>query len=1488
MKITELSINRPILVIVFFTVLIVLGVISYFGLNYELLPKITPPYISVVTIYPGAAPSEVENSISKPIEDAVSTVEDIKSIWTTSSENMSLVMVEFDINADENKALVEVQRKVNSMLSQLPAGAKTPELSRFSLSELPILNLGVTSNLSPREFRFLLKDQIIPRMAQNKGVGQVNIIGGEEAEIRIELNAEKLKAYKLSTIQIVDAIKAANTDLPAGKIQALERETGIRVIGKFSEVEPMNNIVVGKGPDGSPIKLSSVGIAFMGNKDADNINRLNLNDAVGLLVQKQNESNTVAVSENVRKTIKELEEEYKNLNLKFHIAQDGSTFTLEAAHAVNKDLMIAIMLVAIVMFVFLHSLRNSLIVLVSIPTSLVSTFVIMSIFGFTLNLMTLLAMSLVIGILVDDSIVVLENIHRHLVLGKDKKTAALDGRNEIGFSALAITLIDVVVFVPLALVSGMIGNILRQFAVMIAASTLMSLLVSFTITPMLASRFGKLEHFGDSLMGRFSKWFESKFDKLIDLYSSALKWALKHRKTVISVSFMLVLGSFALLGTGVIGSEFVSSSDRSQISVVVELVKGTPLKATDDVVKQLEEKISKMPEIQTIFSNIGASSEGLMNQSASNAAELSIALVPKEKRTKSASLICEEIKEITKSIPGIKSRISPIGMFGTANDAPVQLIISGADRDSVLEYANILSSAVKQIKGTDDIRLSIQEGSPETRVVIDHQKISDLNLSVQEVAYALRLGLTGDDDSKFRTAQRDYPLRIIFDKQSRSNTNDLAGMSFVSHSGQLIQLQQVASLQSTFGPSKLERVKRNNSVMLFSNAINRPSGDIGQDITNYLKNTPPPRGVNIAFEGDLKMQDESFIKLGYAFLAAIMFVYLVMVALYNSFVYPFIVLFSIPVSIVGALGMLAITGQSLNIFSILGMIVLIGLVGKNAVLLVDRTNAARQEGLSTYDALIDAGRKRIRPIMMTDFTIVLGMLPLALAGGAGAEWKNGLAWAIIGGKISSLFLTLFLVPVIYFNVERIRNWFMAKFRKPVASNIAGNKTVLTTIVVLMIAFSASLNAQPVKLSLNDAIQYGLNNNKEIKISSLEIDKSDKKIKEAFGNYLPELKASGQYVRNTKLPVVYFPGITVDPNTFEFKFGSPQPVVAAEENMYTGNVTLSMPLFRRDVITGMGLAEIGKEISENQFRSAKQELISNIKKSYFSVLFANQQYQYVKQSIQRLEISLTDARSLFNQGLLNQVDTLQIYSAYENLKPALINVKNQIHQLNSSLLILMGRDYNCELIMTDSLESFGLQAVYENVDISDEQVGKNLMFKQNELFLSASNIQIQFENAGHYPNLALFGQVQIQSQAADFKFKDYKWATNSYVGLQLDIPLFSGFKTSAKIEQAEIAKKQSELQLENTRQQLKTKINNTTLIIKEVKEKITAQKIAVDVAERSFNQIKSRWSQGLQKNSDLTEANLVMSESKTKLASAILEYLITRTDLENLLNLNEQM
>ncbi|MFZ0456536.1 MAG: efflux RND transporter permease subunit [Ignavibacteriaceae bacterium] len=1019
MTITGLSIKRPTLIVVIFAALGVLGLYSLSQLNYELLPKITPPVITIATVYPGASPYEVETSVTKPIEDAISTLDEIDNVNSTSSEGISFVMIQFLQAADVDVALQNAQRKVNEILSTLPADVKTPTLSKFALDEIPVLRMGVTSSLPATQFYQFIKDRIQPRLAKIPGVGQITLVGGEEREIRVNLNADKIQSYGLSIVQVTQSIKASNLDYPTGKIEDSKEQYVVRIAGKFASLDALRNLVIAQSRDGGDIHLSDVAEIVDGQKDITTINRINGLPSVGILVQKQTDANAVDVSMLVRKELKNMENDFSEENVKFNIAQDGSQYTIDAANGVKIDLALAVVLVAFVMLLFLHSYRNSFIVLLAIPASLISTFVVIYAFGYTLNLMTLLGLSLVVGILVDDSIVVLENIHHHLEKGESKVNAAIKGRNEIGFAALAITMVDVVVFVPLALTGGLVGNIIREFAVVVVISTLLSLFVSFTVTPLLASRISKLESLNKgTLIGKFGDWFEKMYNKLSGHYIEILKWGLSKKWAVITISVVLFVGALALVPAGFIGSEFITQTDRGEFAVILELSPGSTVENTNLVTQKVEKFIEGLPETRNVFTTVGASNEGLVGQTSNYASELDVALVPKDERTRSTDEIGELIKKFAWQIPGVKVRVNPIGIFGTANQTPVQIIVNGADRNKVKKGADIVAEVLKKIPGTADVRLSSEEGKPETRVEIDREKLASFGLSIANVGSALRVALTGDDDSKFRQGNDDYNIRISLDKFDRSKISDIGSLTFLNSRGQSVELKQFADVYQTTGPTKLQRYNRINAVTVYSQVVGRPSGSIGQDLKNQIAKGILPAGVSVDYQGDLKNQADSFGSLGLAMIAAILFVYMVMVALYDSYLDPFIVLFSIPVAMVGALLALALTMKSLNIFSILGIIMLIGLVGKNAILLVDRANQVRKEnGLSPFEAIIDAGKNRLRPILMTTSAMVIGMLPLALATDSGSEWKSGLAWAIIGGLISSMFLTLVLVPVVYLKAE---------------------------------------------------------------------------------------------------------------------------------------------------------------------------------------------------------------------------------------------------------------------------------------------------------------------------------------------------------------------------------------------------------------------------------------------------------------------------------------
>lgn len=1030
MTVTELSIKRPTLIAMVFAALAVLGIYSYTQLDYELLPKISPPVITIAAVYPGASPYEIEANVTKRIEDAISTLDEIDAINSTSAEGISFVVIEFNQSVNVDVALQNAQRRVNEIVSLLPEGVKAPTISKFALDEIPIIRMGAISNLSSKEFYELLKDRIKPRFSQLEGVGQITMIGGDEREIKINLDADKLRSYGISIAQVTHSIKTSNLDFPMGKIENSSEQLIVRLAGKFNSLEELRSLIVGRSKAGGEIKLSDVAEVYDGQKDYKNISRINGITSVGIIVQKQSDANAVEVSKLVKSEIAMLESEFADFGLKFDVAQDGSRFTIDAANAVKFDLMLAVIMVALVMLLFLHSIRNSFIVLLAIPASMISVFIVMYALGYTLNLMTLLGLSLVVGILVDDSIVVLENIYHHLEKGEAPRTAALKGRNEIGFAALAITLVDIAVFVPLALTGGMIGNIIRQFAVVVVISTLMSLFVSFTVTPLLASRISKLERLTKkTFIGRFAAWFENGFKKLSDHYNSILKWSLQNKKKVVSMTIVLFISSFLLIPFGFIGNEFITQSDQGEFAVMLELQPGSSLENTNYVTQQVEKKISSIPEVKKIFVNVGASNEGLVGQSANNIAELNVSLVHKNDRSRSTMEIGNEIKEYISSIPGVKSRVSPIGLFGTADETPIQLIVSGTNREDVKKGAEIVYNVVRRIPGTADVRLSSSDGKPETRIEIDRAKLSAFGLSIAEVGAALRIALAGDEDSKFRDGDNEYNIKIALDKFDRQSISDISGLSFFNRKGEAIELQQFADIYQATGPTKLQRRERINSVVVLSQVNGRPSGSIGEDIKAAMAVHPLPAGVELHYHGELKRQAESFASLGLAMIAGILFVYMILVALYDSYIYPFVILFSIPVAMVGALLALALMMKSLSIFSILGIIVLIGLVGKNAILLVDRANVMKQEGMNAYDAILEAGKSRLRPIFMTTATMVTGMMPIALSTSSGAEWKTGLAWALVGGLTSSMFLTLILVPIIYVKADAWKETVPAFFKR---------------------------------------------------------------------------------------------------------------------------------------------------------------------------------------------------------------------------------------------------------------------------------------------------------------------------------------------------------------------------------------------------------------------------------------------------------------------------
>ncbi len=1006
---------------VIFSLLIILGALSYYFLNYELVPKFNPPVLTVTTVYPGASPHEVESSVSIPVEDALSNLENIEFITSISMESFSLVRLEMLSGTDVDVVLQEADRRLNLAVGDLPDDAARPVLSRFDFDDLPVIRGGAYSSLTAEQFYSFAEDQVAPLISQVEGVAQVRLLGGRESEVRIAVDPDKLQAYGVSLLMVLKAVNMSNLNVPAGKISSGDIQNFIRLSGRFNSLDEIRDLVIIEIPQlNKKIRIRDVATVAFTRKDPSIITRINGRDALGFDIRKQSDANAVEMSRVVRERLREMEQRHSDIDLRFEIAQDTSAFTIEAADAVMQDLLLAIVLVSLVMLIFLHSLRNALIVLVSIPSSIIATFTVMYLLGYTLNLLTLLGLSLAIGILVDDSIVVLENIHRHIEMGKNRVRSAYEGRMEIGFTALSITLIDVVVFLPIIFSQGMVADMLRQYSVVIVTSTLLSLFVSFTLVPLLASRFSKHEKMqGKTLAGKVILSFERLLKNITNLLGKALQLAFRYKFITLLIAFLLFVSSLSLIYFGFIGLEFTKAGDRSEFIVELELPRDASLNRTDSITREVERRIMTYPEVENIFTTVGTTTSGTVDINTAYLSELNIRLVSKKAREVSTSLFARKLKfDLESEIPGLLVRPIGINLIGLRDDDAVQVILTGNNTDSLYAFAGRVEEVFGAIKGTIELQSSFSAGRKEYAVIPDREAMEILGVGMSQVAYVLRTAFSGNTDSRYYDQQKEYDINILMDEFSRESQDDIRNLSVLNDEGKVIRLKQFASIREQSSLARLDRTNRSTSVTLQSQVVGRPAGTVGNELRSKMKDMQVPEGVRYYFSGQTKRTMDGLRTMMVALFIAIFLVYMILVALYDSYVYPFVVLFSIPLAVIGALLTLALTMESLSIFSILGMVMLVGLVGKNAILVVDFTNKLKEAGMEWKNALIAATKLRFRPILMTNITMIIGLLPIALATGAGSEWKNGLAWALIGGLSSSMFLTLIVVPVVYYMVER--------------------------------------------------------------------------------------------------------------------------------------------------------------------------------------------------------------------------------------------------------------------------------------------------------------------------------------------------------------------------------------------------------------------------------------------------------------------------------------
>jgi HAE1 family hydrophobic/amphiphilic exporter-1 len=1017
MWLADTSIKRPVFATMVILALVVLGIVSYPRLGVDLFPKVDFPIVSIYTVLPGASPEIMDVDVTDKVEEAVGTINGVKSITSTSSEGTSTVIVEFYLERNIDIAVQDVREKISTIRSKLPTDVKEPVIQKVDPDANAVLWIALYGERSPRDLSTYADEVLKEKLQKVSGVGAVQMPGLRLRQVRLWLDREKMIAHGITAQDITRLLQRENVELPSGRIESATREYSIKVKGELRSVEAFGNLVVGYHK-GAAVRLSSIARVEDGMEEKRSIARFNGRNAVGIGIQKQSGTNTVEVVDRVKKELASIRGSLP-AGMNLDIAFDQSSFIKRSIHEVQGHLVIGGFFAVLAVLLFLKSLRITLISALAIPTSIIATFTVMNMFDFTFNNMTMLGLSLCIGILIDDAIIVIENIHRHIRLGRSPMDAASFATAEIGLAVMATTMAIVAIFLPVAFMKGIVGRFFLQFALTVVFAVLMSLFVSFTLTPMLASRYlhphsaqaDESRHLAALMrhprITRLGDRLECWYQQSEQWYRNLLQYAMTHRRKVVIISVGIFFLSMLL--TLVLGKEFHPQEDQSRFIVRLEAPVDYSVDEADHLFRKAETLLRQMPETRTVLH-----AQGLSGQI--NKAQMFVGIAQKSERTRSQQTIMQELRRSLTTIAGLKTTIEDISLIGGGvRNVPVQYAVRGNDLSAIQGYMRQIIRDYAKLPGIVDIDTSLETGKPELRVYIDRDKAADLGVETATIGEAINFLIGGEVEvTKFKDESRGrrYDVRARLNPEDRRDPSDLGRLYVRAKDGRLVEISNVIDIREGGGPSTIQRVDRQRAIMLFANLEGKPLGQ-AMDELNAISAKILPEGYSGVYKGAAEIMGETFYYLIFALVLGVVLAYMILAAQFESFIHPITVLISMPFSFVGAFGALLLTGQTLNLFSFIGLILLMGLVKKNAILLVDYTNTLRARGIPRREAILEAGPVRLKPILMTTFAMILGMLPIAVGLGEGAETRAPMAIATIGGLISSLFLTLLVVPVVY-------------------------------------------------------------------------------------------------------------------------------------------------------------------------------------------------------------------------------------------------------------------------------------------------------------------------------------------------------------------------------------------------------------------------------------------------------------------------------------------
>ena len=1022
MGLAALCVRRPVFATMLIMALVVLGVASFRELGIDQYPKIDLPIVTVTTTLPGASAEEMESEVTKTIEEAVNTIQGVDELRATTVEGVSRVIVTFVLERDIEQAAQDVRDKVSVILRRLPEGVNPPVIEKVDPDASPIMSISVSGGRSMREITEIADKQVKQQLESVSGIGQVLLVGGRTRAIQIEIDAEKMNALGLGINQVSSALQRQNVEIPSGRIDQGKREVTLRTLGRITSPRQFSDLIVTVS-NGTPVRIRDFATVTDGYEEPRDMARLDGNPAVTLLVRKQSGTNTVAIIDTVKTRLAEISRTLPP-DLNVSVIRDQSVFIEGSVHAIYEHLILGGLFASLVVLFFMRNWRSTLIAAIAIPTSLISTFTVMRALGYTLNSLTLLGLTVSVGIVIDDAIVVLENIFRYIEEKKVKPfDAAVAATREIGLAVMAATLSLVVIFAPVVFLGGIPGRFLQSFGVTAAVSILVSLLVSFTLTPMLSSRFLRIREGESAKHGskesRFYHWLESR-------YLRSLEWSLAHRKTMVVICTLTFLSIYPLVTR--IGVDFFPADDQDEFEVIIKAPEGTSLAGTDQILRQMEDRIRPLPEVRHLLTTINSQGTGGVVDGS-----IYVRLSPLQSRKISQFDVMAQARGVLQDFPGVRVAVQNVSTIG-GRGSPVNVIVRGPNLQELARLSSQFTAKMKQIPGLVDVDNSINVGNPEVQVNILRDKASDLGVSVTDIARAMRTMISGEEDiTKYKEGDELYEVRLRVRLDQRFSADAISSLMVPSSQGRLVRLDNVALITRGTGPAQIDRYNRQHQITLTSNLLPAKSlGEAVSDVRGIIMAAGLPPGYDFYFAGQGKVMGEMITNFFVAFLLSFIFMYIVLAAQFESFIHPVTILASLPLAVPFALLSLFATGKTLHMWSALGLLLLFGIVKKNSILQIDFVNRLRREqGYERHRAMIEANRARFRPILMTTLSIVAGMIPTALGTGPGSSTRSAIAVVIIGGQSLCFLLTLLAIPVLYTILddivtvrwrERIRAW----------------------------------------------------------------------------------------------------------------------------------------------------------------------------------------------------------------------------------------------------------------------------------------------------------------------------------------------------------------------------------------------------------------------------------------------------------------------------------